>query len=96
MKLQVVVQKLYTVTKTICFSNYLGTAMTQVDIHHPLNVETQVRTRTSPRVICGGQGGTATGFSQVLWFPLPSVTLHRTHYSVTDITKSLANASLTP
>ena len=38
-----------------------GRAMTKAVSHRPLTVEYRVRSRVSPRGICGGQSGTGTG-----------------------------------
>jgi hypothetical protein len=42
--------------------------MAQAVSQRPFTVEAQVRSRVSPCGICGGQSGTGTGFSLVLWF----------------------------
>ena len=42
-------------------SNTHGRAMAQAVSHWPLTVEDRVRSRVSPRGICGGQSGTGTG-----------------------------------
>jgi hypothetical protein len=64
--------------------------MAQVDSHHPLTAETQVRTQTSPHVICGGQGGTETGFSQYFGFPPVSISppILYTLSFIIDVTKA--------
>ena len=52
-------------------------AMAQAVSRRPLAAEARVRSRVSPRGICGGQGGTGTGFSlEYFGFPL-SVSFHR-------------------
>jgi hypothetical protein len=40
----------------------VGRAMAQAVGRRPLTAKTRVRSRVSPRGICGGQSGTGTGF----------------------------------
>lgn len=42
-----------------------GCALAQAVINQPVTTETQVQSQASPCVMCGGQCGTGTGFSQV-------------------------------
>jgi predicted transcriptional regulator len=62
------------VTSTWCKDAVVGRAMAQAVSSQPLNAEARVRSRVSPRGICGGQSGTGTGL-----FPSTSVFPCRFH-----------------
>jgi hypothetical protein len=44
-------------------NDFVGRAMAQAVSRRPPIAEARVRSRVSPRGICGGQSGTGTGFS---------------------------------
>jgi hypothetical protein len=53
----------YLLNKQLLAYIRLGRAMAQAASRRPPTAEARVRSRVSPCGICGGQGGTGTGFS---------------------------------
>jgi hypothetical protein len=51
--------------------------MAQVVSRRPLTAEARVRARVNPCGICGGKGGTGTGFLRVLRFSALNISFHR-------------------
>jgi hypothetical protein len=58
-QVEVLSPKLY----NLYLNDILGRAMAQAVTRRPLTVEARIRSRVSPRRICGGQSGTGTGLS---------------------------------